>query len=123
MTARILVIDDDPLILQGLALGLRRQGHDVTACPDAVAGEQLLQPPQRWDLVVLDLAMPGRSGLAILQDLPAALVARTVILSATTDPAAIEQVQQAGIARYLKKPLRLADLVAVVNQLIGEPAT
>ncbi|MBU0492262.1 MAG: response regulator [Chloroflexi bacterium] len=119
MTMRIIVIDDDPIILQGLALGLRRQGHHVEAYQDAVAGEQMLQPAQQWDVVVLDLAMPGRSGLEILQAMPPDLVARTVVCSATTDPAVIAQVRQVGVAQYLKKPLRLADLLAALKP-IGE---
>jgi DNA-binding response OmpR family regulator len=115
---RILVIDDDPAIVSALRRGLSYQGFAVQT---ATSGSDALELARRSypDLVVLDLIMPGLSGLDVLERLRAADSALPIlILTARDGPA--QQVE--GLARgaddYVVKPCTFDVLVARVRALL-----
>ena len=101
---RVLIVDDHPLIVEAitLAIGALRPGVTVDAVPSAEAfeGASLLDP----DLVLLDLTLPGRSGLdalgSVRRQWPDALV---VIFSATDDAATIRRALGAGARGFIPK--------------------
>ncbi|PBB43526.1 DNA-binding response regulator [Mesorhizobium sp. WSM3866] len=111
----ILVVDDEPPIRRLLRVGLGSQGYAVSEAPNAKAAIELMQA-QRPDLILLDLGLPGMTGLELLGkwrddglDIP------VVILSSRTDEAGIVQALEIGADDYVAKPFGMNELVARVR--------
>jgi DNA-binding response OmpR family regulator len=117
---RILVVDDEPRILEFVARGLEAEGFAVDSAGDGAAA---LEAAERvaYDVVVLDLLLPRLDGLTVLRELrqrrPRLPI---VILSARSDLATKLRGFQLGASDYLAKPFSLDELVARVRvQLRG----
>lgn len=111
----ILVIEDEPGIVDFLDRGLRAHGFDVISALDGVEGSAKAVN-EEVDLVVLDMMLPGRSGLEVLADLRAAKPGLPVI--ALTAQGEIEDRVKgldAGAADYLTKPFSLNELAARIR--------
>jgi DNA-binding response OmpR family regulator len=112
---RILVIEDEVRILSFLAQGLEAEGYSVQGAADGRVGLALALR-SAWDLVVLDLLLPGLSGLHVLRALHEARPELpVVILSARSDLATKLQGFQLGAGDYLQKPFSLDELLARVR--------
>jgi DNA-binding response OmpR family regulator len=112
---RILVIEDEARILAFVTQALRAEGHTVLAADDGEQGLALALS-QRYDLLVLDLLLPGLDGLEVLR----ALRARepelpVVILSARSDLETKLRGFALGADDYLAKPFALGELLARVR--------
>jgi DNA-binding response OmpR family regulator len=110
--ARVLLIEDEPGIVDFLRRGLTDAGFSVKACLDGSEGERLALSGS-FDAIVLDLMLPGRSGLEVLASVRrASPTLPVVVLSARGEiedrVAGLEQ----GAVDYLVKPFSLAELVA-----------
>ena len=119
---RILVIEDEARIQAFLARGLEAEGYTVVAAGDGREGLDLATRT-RWDLVVLDLLLPGLNGLQVLRELQ-----RTkpelpvVILSARGDVQTKLQGFELGATDYVAKPFSLDELLARIRaRLRGVP--
>jgi DNA-binding response OmpR family regulator len=112
---RILVIEDEPRILEFLRLGLEAEGFTVDAADDGAAGLRLaLAEP--YELVVLDLALPRLDGLSLLPELRRARPDLPVlILSARSDLPTKLRSFGLGANDYLSKPFSFDELVARVR--------
>lgn len=113
--ARVLVIDDEPAIVRFLHRALESSGYGVLSATDGAEGLRLAAD-HRPDLVVLDLAMPGLSGGAVL----AALVAqdpsvRVIVVSAMDDVEGRVRCLDAGAVDFVGKPFAVAELLARVR--------
>jgi two-component system KDP operon response regulator KdpE len=111
----ILVVDDEPPIRKLLRVGLGSQGYTVSEAPNARTAIELMQT-ERPDLVLLDLGLPGMSGLELLGkwrrdglDIP------VVILSSRTDEAGIVAALELGADDYVTKPFGMNELVARIR--------
>jgi DNA-binding response OmpR family regulator len=115
MSGLLLVIEDEPGIVDFLERGLRAQGFDVISATDGPGGAAVAMN-QDVDLVVLDLMLPGRSGLDVLATLHDAKPALPVIILT-----ALGEVEHrvagldAGAVDYLTKPFSLAELAARIR--------
>jgi len=112
--ATLLIADDDRLVLATLAEGLRRAGHTVLEAASgdeaiAIAGEQ---PP---DLAILDMRMPGRSGVDVAVWLRERTDTPFIFLSAYGDTAAVEEAVRAGALGYLVKPLDVQQILPTID--------
>jgi DNA-binding response OmpR family regulator len=101
---RIVVVEDEPAIADFLVRGLEAAGYAVALANDGPGGEKLILEGEA-DLVILDLMLPGRSGLDVLRDLrDSREFAETpvIVISAWShsDDAALE----AGATRFVAKP-------------------
>jgi DNA-binding response OmpR family regulator len=112
---RILVIEDEARIQSFLARGLEAEGYTVVAAGDGREGLELATGA-RWDLVVLDLLLPGLNGLQVLRelhdskpDLP------VVILSARADVQTKLRGFELGATDYVAKPFSLDELLARIR--------
>ena len=76
---KVLVIEDDPTVGQFVKRGLEEQRWGVDLCADGIEGERLART-QPYDLVVLDMRLPGRSGLEVLRNLRARGFERPVLV-------------------------------------------
>ena len=114
-TVSILVVDDEPPIRKLLRVGLGSQGYTVSEAPNAKAAIEILQT-ERPDLILLDLGLPGMTGLELLGkwrgdglDIP------VVILSSRTDEAGIVSALELGADDYVTKPFGMNELVARIR--------
>ena len=114
-TVSILVVDDEPPIRKLLRVGLGSQGYTVSEAPNAKAAIELMQA-ERPDLILLDLGLPGMTGLELLGkwrgdglDVP------VVILSSRTDEAGIVSALELGADDYVTKPFGMNELVARIR--------
>src|SRR5213595_3069108 len=112
---RILVIEDEPRILAFLARGLEAEGFSVDGAPDGRAGITRAARGQ-YDLVILDLLLPGLDGFTVLRELqrerPELPV---VIVSARSDLETKLRGLDFGACDYVSKPFSLDELLARVR--------
>jgi DNA-binding response OmpR family regulator len=114
-TMRILVIEDEARIQAFLTRGLEAEGYTVVAADNGRDGLALATAEQ-WDLVVLDLLLPGLSGLQVLRDLHRARPRVPVlILSARSDLQTKLRGFELGATDYVAKPFALDELLARVR--------
>src|SRR5436190_3752093 len=115
---RIVVIEDDPAILQGLADNLRMESYDVLTAADGENGYRLVQDCQP-DLVILDLMLPGLNGLGVCRKMRRHGLA-TPILMLTANDQEDSRVRgfEAGADDYVAKPFSLRELLGRVQAII-----
>jgi DNA-binding response OmpR family regulator len=112
---RILVIEDEARILSFLARGLEAEGYSVQGAGDGRFGLALALG-HSWDLVVLDLLLPGLGGLDVLRALHDARPELPVlILSARSDLATKLEGFELGAGDYIQKPFSLDELLARIR--------
>ncbi|PWI41924.1 response regulator transcription factor [Streptomyces sp. ICBB 8177] len=117
-SGRVLVVDDDAAILRSLGRGLRLAGYAVSLAPDgATALETLADQPA--DVVVLDVSMPGISGIEVCERLRAAGDDVPVLMLSALDEVADRVAGlQAGADDYLVKPFALQELELRLRALL-----
>ena len=111
--AKLLVVDDDPDMLALVRAALEKDGHQVDTEADAAA----LQPARcrRYDLLLLDVMMPGEDGFSLCSRIRAEVDCPILFLTARTEDAALVQGFGLGADDYMKKPFSIAELRARVN--------
>ncbi len=111
---KILVVDDDRLVLATVAHGLAQAGYEVI---DADNGDDaiLLAREHRPQLALLDIRMEGKSGFDVAATLRDAYAIPFIFLSAFSDAATLTQVQALGALAYLVKPLDVGQIVPSVE--------
>jgi DNA-binding response OmpR family regulator len=115
VSGRLLVIEDEPGIVDFVCRGLEAEGFSVEAALDGVEGERLALAGG-FDAVVLDLMLPGRSGLEILESVRTSMPGLPVIvLTARGEIEDRVAGLEAGAVDYLVKPFSMAELVARVR--------
>jgi two-component system, OmpR family, response regulator len=118
---RILVIEDEQMLAGFIEQSLRADGHAVTVCHDGPAGEAAALTGD-YALVLLDLGLPGKDGLAVLDAIRARLPDLPVI--ALTARAAVEQRVEGldrGANDYVTKPFSFEELLARVRAHLRSP--
>jgi two-component system, OmpR family, response regulator RegX3 len=117
MTDKILVVDDEPAIVDAVAYALRASGFDVDAFGD---GESALEAARAngYDVLVLDVRLPGLSGLEICRRLRSESDVPILILTAMD--AEVDRVLglEAGADDYVTKPFSVAELVSRVRAIL-----
>lgn len=117
----ILIVDDDRLTRLMLSSILEGGGHAVAAAADGAEALRLADE-QRFDLVLLDIWMPGMNGLEVLERLRAlAAPPRVVILTSDETPETLFQAVRRQASRYLTKPVEAERLLGVVAEELGAP--
>jgi signal transduction histidine kinase/ActR/RegA family two-component response regulator len=118
---RVLVVDDFEPNRMVIATRLRKAGHHVAEAADGQDAVSAVAH-QAFDLVLMDVGMPGMDGLSATQRIRATSGKRTpiVALTAAAMPGDREQCLAAGMDDYLTKPLRLAELVRVLMRFAPE---
>jgi DNA-binding response OmpR family regulator len=115
MSETILIIEDDPSLLMGLAMNLRREGYRVRTANDGHRGLDELAR-ERPDLVVLDLMLPGVDGLEILRRIRADdATLPVVVLTALGSEQDKIRGLDLGANDYVTKPFSIAELQARVR--------
>jgi two-component system, response regulator PdtaR len=115
---RILVVDDDRLVLATVVHGLAQAGYDVI---DADNGDDaiLLAREHRPQLALLDIRMEGKSGFDVAETLRDAYAIPFMFLSAFADEATLAKVRELGAMDYLVKPLNVGQIVPAVDAVLA----
>lgn len=118
---KILVVDDDRLVLATLTHGLSQAGYEVI---DADNGDDaiLLARQHRPELALLDIRMEGKSGFDVAAYLREYCQIPFMFLSAFTDEATVNQVKKLGALTYLVKPLDIQQIVPAVEAAFANRA-
>lgn len=113
--ARILLIDDEHRVLRFVTRGLQAEGYAVDSADNGVDGLRMALTGA-YDLILLDLLMPGLDGSTVLRRIVRKLPAQHVmVLSCLTETAAKVSCFEVGAADYLAKPFSLDELLARVG--------
>lgn len=115
---RILLVEDEPGLVQTLSDRLAREGFEVQAAGDGYVAERLLRN-ERFDLVLLDVMLPGQSGFDVCRRIRAD-DPRTPVLMLTARGALEDRVQglELGADDYLVKPFEVRELLARIDALL-----
>jgi DNA-binding response OmpR family regulator len=118
--SRILIVEDEEHIADGLRFNLEAEGHEPTVARDGERAIQLLLEERRpFDVVVLDVMLPGKDGFAVASELRAAgQFVPILMLTARGRPEDVLKGFEAGADDYLHKPFELAILLARLNGLL-----
>ena len=119
---RILVVDDDRLVLATVSHGLTQAGYEVI---DADNGDDaiLLARQHKPDLALLDIRMEGKSGFDVAAYLREYLHIPFMFLSAFADEDTVQQVRALGAVAYLVKPLDIGQIVPTVEAAFANIAS
>ncbi len=110
----ILVIEDDPDVLQGLVRGLKKADFSLSVSTSGNAAVELLLT-ESFDLVLLDLMLPERSGLEILSDVRTRISTPILVLSARSDLSSRLQSFEKGAVDFVPKPFFMEELIARIR--------
>jgi DNA-binding NtrC family response regulator len=116
---RVLFVDDEAPLREFMRCELPRLGHEVTVCQDGRAAIKVLEKSS-FDAAILDLRMPGMSGIEVLEHLKRVSPDTEAVVM--TGHASIETATMAlrlGAADYMTKPCKLADIEAMLTRMAG----
>lgn len=120
MNKRVLLIEDEPNIIEAVSFILSRDGWDVKTHSnghDALEAARHRDP----DLIILDVMLPGRSGLEILQDIRQDTQLRdcpVLMLTARGQDKDRDMAERYGASKYMTKPFSNAEVLETVRELI-----
>lgn len=121
MGRRVLLIEDEPNIIEAISFILSRDGWTVHTHVDGVtAMDKITRTPP--DLIILDVMLPGRSGYDILRDIradPATADLPVMMLTARGQTKDRELAERLGVTRFMTKPFSNAEVIENVRALAG----
>jgi DNA-binding response OmpR family regulator len=119
--AKVLVIDDDPVIVQLLRVNFEIEGFEVVSAADGKEGFERAKS-DRPDVVLSDIMMPRMDGLALVTKLkghPTTRALPVILLSAKAQNAEVQQGLEAGADDYVTKPFDPLELIDRVNAVLA----
>jgi len=122
MKKKILIVEDDPVIVVSLEFLMIRNGYDVLLAKNGVEAMELLTN-NAPDLVLLDVMLPDRTGLEICQEMRSKKefdATKIILLSAKGREIDIEKGLTLGADAYVTKPFSTRELVKHIQDLLGE---
>ncbi|MDQ2840823.1 MAG: response regulator transcription factor [Acidobacteriota bacterium] len=117
---RILIVEDEKHLAEGLRFNLEAEGYAIEVVETGEEALQLvLPPPSSFDVVVLDIMLPGQDGFTVMSEMRAARqFVPTLMLTARGRPDDVLRGFAAGADDYLTKPFELAILIARIRGLL-----
>lgn len=114
MRARVLVVDDDPALAEMLTIVLRGEGFDAGVVRDGARAVDMFRE-LKPDLVLLDLMLPGMSGLDVCKQIRAESGVPIIMLTAKTDTVDVVLGLESGADDYVMKPFKPKELTARIR--------
>ena len=113
---KIFLVDDDDLIVSMLSRGLKNEGYEIHSDHGT---DDVIRKIRTWapDIVILDINLPGRSGLEILQEVKACLDSEVVMLTADDTAETAVSAMKLGAADYFTKPFNMDEVKIVLNNI------
>jgi DNA-binding response OmpR family regulator len=121
---KILIVEDDPDVRQGMNLRLKANHYDTFFAGDALSSMSEARKHEP-DLIILDLGLPAGDGFVVierLKSIPALSGIPVIVVSARDVHTNKERALKAGAKAFLQKPVDNAELLKVIRQALGEPA-
>ena len=116
---RVLVVEDEQHLAEGLRFNLEAEGYQVEVVESGEAALELLAREPAFDVVVLDIMLPGKDGFTVVSELrQAGQFVPTLILTARGQPEDVLRGFSAGADDYLTKPFELPILIARIRGLL-----
>ena len=125
-STRILVADDEPRLLHIISMYLELDGFEVCRATDGDAALALLAADEDFDLVILDVMMPGQDGMQVCRRLranPRTTDIPVLMFTALSSDADVESARQAGATHLITKPYNLAGLGELVRKTLLRAAS
>lgn len=122
MKHRVLIVDDEALLLRTLSQAFGDIGFEVTTATSAEEARTTLDRESPFDLLLLDNRLPGKSGLELLEVMGKPAGMRVVLMTAYDTDETYEQSQALGTDLYLKKPFDLQALLDKAGELVCKGA-
>ncbi len=122
MGRHVLLIEDEPNIVEAIRFLLSREGWRVDTHSDGIDAVEAVQAANP-DLVILDLMLPGRSGMDILRDLraiPSLAALPVLMLTARGQSRDRDMAEKAGVSRFMTKPFSNAEVLTAVRDLLAQ---
>jgi len=115
MIRRILIADDEPSVREAVGYALSQEGFEVTLAEDGDDADSKLQGEIEFDLLILDIMMPGRSGLDVCRDVRSRSPVPIILL--TAKDAEVDKVVglEVGADDYVTKPFSVRELIGRVR--------
>lgn len=120
MAKTILLVDDDPEIMEAMRLTLENKGFRVIVARDGNAG-LIVAERENPDLIILDMMMPKKSGFLVLEKLrtrPGGLIP-TIMITANEGSRHRAYAEMLGVKDYLRKPFAMEKLMRSVYRVLG----
>lgn len=118
-TPHILMVDDDRLVLATLSASVVRAGYEVSIAKSAEEAEDMLAGGCRPDMVMLDVHMPGQSGLFLAERLRELDHIPFLMLSAYSDEQIVQQAIKQGALAFLVKPMDEVQLIPAIEAALA----
>jgi two-component system cell cycle response regulator DivK len=119
----ILIVEDNPLNMKLFSAMIASQGYDVLQAADGHQGLAMAQQ-HHPDLVIMDVQLPGKSGLEVAQTLKADDATRGILIIATTAYALSDDEQkiiESGCDAYMAKPIAITEFLELIESLMARP--
>lgn len=117
---KILVVDDDPIVLDSCKLVLEAEGFDIASVPSADKALETMENDD-FDLLLVDVKMPEHDGIYLMQEIekkwPQIPI---VVMSGYPTPETIANGMKMGAAKFIPKPFTPDELLETVRQVIGK---
>ncbi|MFX1553125.1 MAG: response regulator [Promethearchaeota archaeon] len=117
---KILVVDDDPIVLDSCRLVLGAEGFDIASVPSADKALETMENDD-FDLLLVDVKMPEHDGIYLMQEIekkwPQIPI---VVMSGYPTPETIANGMKMGAAKFIPKPFTPDELLETVRQVIGK---
>ncbi len=119
--SKILIVDDDPDIIESVRFPLEKKGYQVSIARDGSQGIALAEKEEP-DLVILDMMMPKRSGFLVLEKLRRSHTApiRIIMITANEGSRHKAYAEMLGVDDYIRKPFAMDKLLESVDKLLGK---
>jgi len=114
---KVLLVEDEESFVDALTVGLEREGFEVTAATDGQQGLTLFHEGS-FDVVLLDLMLPKKSGLDVCRDIRLTSNVPIIIVSAKSEEVDTVLMLELGADDYVTKPYRLRELVARIRAVL-----
>jgi two-component system alkaline phosphatase synthesis response regulator PhoP len=124
MKRRVLIVEDEQHLADGLRFNLEAEGYEVQVVDHGEAALELFQQrPDDIDVLVLDIMLPGKDGFTVMSELRASeRFVPTLMLTARNRPEDVLRGFEAGADDYIAKPFELPILIARINGLLRRQA-
>jgi DNA-binding response OmpR family regulator len=117
MPEKVLIVEDEPALVEALRYNLVHQGYKVLAAQDGITGLALARS-ERPDLVILDVMLPGMDGLEVCRTLRAEMSTPILILTARVEEIDLVVGLEIGADDYLGKPFSMRELLGRIKALL-----
>jgi YesN/AraC family two-component response regulator len=120
--ANILLVDDEPLVVETLSNAITSKGHTVVTAANGIEGMERFREG-KFDLVITDIIMPDKEGIELIMEMKRhAPAVKIVAISGGGRTGSVEFLKMAtklGAVASLRKPIRLAEFYRVLSQSLG----